>query len=229
MSGLYLFDSIPMKQMICGLLMLVGLTTEAQQLLLEGFGAWNRTNYSLPEFSTPTSFFSYGGRLGVGADRLQLGAEYRSNLTNAKFNENAKSTSFEETFYGGFVRTKISRYPAMRFGLVLRAGAGVHQTKAIFESGALEVSEKYDPILGFNGGVGFSIPTFSNTMLELGYTYNYLSRPALKSDGVTLISKHDGSYHMISLGLSLNFVFGETAKRYEHARENRRFQNGWRG
>ncbi len=209
--------------------MTVGVATHAQQLLLEGFGALNRTNYSLSEFSSPTTFLAYGGRLAIGADRLQLGAEYRSNLTNPEFKDNAKTTSFEETFYGGFVRTKISRYPAMRFGLVLRAGAGVHQTKAIFDSGIIEVTEKYDPILGLNGGFGFSIPIISNTMLELGYSYNYLSRPALKSDGVTLISKHEGSYHMISAGLSLNFVFGETAQKYRHAKENRRFQNGWRG
>ena len=79
------------------------------------------------------------------------------------------------------------------------------------------------------GGFGFSIPTFKHTMLELGYTYNYLQRPELTNGGIPLLSKHDGSYHLLSVGLSLNFVFGKRAKAYQHVQENWKFRNGWKG
>jgi hypothetical protein len=229
-AGLCLLGSInhnSMKLFFTGFfLAFFVLAMQAQHLYLEGFGSFNRTKYSTNDFSNSDDYLGFGGRLAIGADHFQVGGEYRSNLTNPKFDTQgigfASTTSFDETYYGGFVRAKISRYPAMRFGLVFRAGTGVYETKARMKIGQTELSQNYDPIWGINGGFGFSIPTFKYTMLELGYTFNYLKRPS----GVFTIPEHLGNYHAISIGLSLNFVFGKRAQQYQQLRENRRFQNG---
>ncbi|MCF8244479.1 MAG: hypothetical protein K9J37_07170 [Saprospiraceae bacterium] len=220
-----------MKSFLTLNILLFGFVLQAQQLFFEGFGSLNRTKYSAstisPDISlaTKTDYLGYGGRIGFGADHFQIGGEYRSNLTSPSFKNNTDSYSFDETYYGGFVRTKISRYPAMRFGLVLRLGAGVYETSAILEKNGTSFNQNYDPIFGLNGGFGFSIPLLNHTMLELGYAYNYLKRP----DGVFIIPAHHATYHLISAGLSLNFVFGKRVKEYQRVKENWKFQNGWRG
>lgn len=225
------FQNNCMKSFLTGFFLLSGLAAWSQQLYLEGFGSLNRTTYSAAKIppdinlNSKSDYLGYGGRLAFGADHVQIGGEYRSNLTNPSFKGSSDKYSFDETYYGGFVRTKISRYPAMRFGLVLRAGAGIHQTTTTLEKNGSSFHQKYDSIFGINGGFGFSIPIFSHTMLELGYTYNYLKRP----DGVFIIPEHQATYHSISVGLSLNFVFGKRAEEYQHLKENWKFQNGWRG
>lgn len=219
-----------MKSLWTITLLALGLSLHAQQLYLEGFGTFNSTKYDAPSsdnyLNDVKKYLGYGGRLAFGADHVQVGGEYRSNISNPSFTDKLGATlEFDETYYGGFLRTKISRYPAMRFGLVLRAGAGVYNTTVVRKLGAGSTSQDYDAILGFNGGVGFSIPVLSHTMLELGYTYNYLER----GNEVFAIAEHTASYHVISAGLSLNFVFGERAKQYQHLKENWKFRNGWRG
>ncbi|MBI1225509.1 MAG: outer membrane beta-barrel protein [Bacteroidetes bacterium] len=220
-----------MKAFLTGLLLLSGLVLQAQQLFLEGFGRLNRTRYSstnVPpdiQLSSKSAYLGFGGRLGFGADHLQVGGEYRSNLTNPTFKGATDEYAFDETYYGGFIRTKISRYPAMRFGLVLRIGAGAYNTTASLKKNGFKFNQDYDAVLGLNGGLGFSIPMAKHTMLEIGYTYNYLKRP----DGVFIIPAHTASYHSISAGISLNFVFGKRAEQYRHLQENWKFRNGWRG
>lgn len=163
-----------------------------------------------------------------GSDHVQVGGEFRTNLTNPEFGSTL-TTAFEETYMGALIRAKISRYPAMRFGLVLKAGAGLYNTKAIVGTGIGNLEYEYDQILGFNGGVGFSIPMMNKLMLELGYQYNYVDRPDLEAGGIPIIGAHNGAYHSIQAGLSLNFVFGKRAKDYQHLRENWKWRNGWRG
>lgn len=218
-----------MKTLLAFCFLLSAMGLNAQQLYLEGFGALGRTDYSIEAFSQSASYGIYGARMAVGADHIQVGGEYHANLSHPEFQDIIASTAFEEIYYGGFLRAKLSRYPATRFGLVLRAGAGLYNTTAVWKSGSLSQKEEYDPILGVNGGVGISIPTFNKVMLELGYTYNYVQRPELTSGGIPLISEHNGSYHLFSAGLSLNFVFGKRAKQYQHMQENRKWKNGWRG
>lgn len=220
-----------MKWFIAGFLLFFGFASFSQQLYLEGFGRVNRTRYgsvSIPpdiDLSTKSDYMGYGARLGFGADHLQVGGEYCANLNNPSFEGSTDKYSFDEQYYGGFVRTKISRYPAMRFGMVFRLGAGVYNTKTTLRKNGFDFSQDYDAIFGVNGGFGFSIPTFQHAMLELGYTYNYLKRP----DGVFLIPEHAASYHSISAGLSLNFVFGKRAEQYQKVKENSKFQHGSRG
>ncbi len=220
-----------MKSFLTGFLLFFWVALQAQQLYLEAFGRVNRTRYSstnIPpdiKLSNKSDYLGFGGRLGFGADHLQIGGEYRSNLTNPSFKGATDTYTFDETYYGGFVRTKISRYPAMRFGLVLRVGAGIYNTTATLKKNTFKFNQNYNGIFGVNGGFGLSIPTFKHTMLELGYTYNYLKRP----DGVFIVPEHTASYHSISAGMSLNFVFGKRAEQYQKVRENSKFRNGLRG
>jgi hypothetical protein len=219
-----------MKSLWIITLLALSLSLHAQQLYFEGFGTFNSTRYDAPSsgdyLNAVKKYLGYGARVAFGADHVQVGGEYHANLNNPSFTGKLGETfEFQESYYGAFLRTKISRYPAMRFGLVLRAGAGVYNTTASRTLGAGSISQDYDAILGLNGGIGFSIPIVSHTMLELGYTYNYLER----SGDVFALPDHTASYHAISAGLSLNFVFGERARQYQHLRENWKFRNGWRG
>ncbi len=208
-----------MKKTLVTLPLLFLLTAAfSQQLYLEIFSGYNRTAYEPDLYTEKKPYLSAGARLAAGADHLQLGGEVRTNLTNPSFDLANRSEEHTETYYGGFIRGKISRYPAMRFGLVLRAGAGVHNIETNYENLPV-ASVKYDPVLGFNGGVGFSIPTFKAVMLELGYTFNYVDRPEVS---VPNVPSFDSSYHTLQAGLSLNFVFGKRAEEYRQLRESQR-------
>ncbi len=211
---------------------LMCLNLSAQQLMFEAFGDWNKTSYNKSDFVNKSIYMGYGARLAFGADHVQIGGEYRGNLSDPTFLFGNGNWSFEESFVGGFIRTKLSRYPAMRFGLVLRGGLGVYNTTAILDSDGQIFKKDYKSILGFNGGIGFSAPIYkySRTMLEIGYIFNYAPRPELTiTEGRLPVPAHNGISHLISAGLSHNFVFGERAKKYEHARQNWKYRKGWRG
>lgn len=202
----------------------------AQQLYLEGFAGLNRSNFDIPPFEQSPKWFSpIGGRLAFGADHVQIGGEYHQTLTNPTWTEDAilasGETKFETTYYGGFLRAKISRYPAMRFGLVLRAGAGMYNTARVSTVPNLAKNVDYKQKLGFNGGIGVSVPLFHPVMLELGYTYYYVDYDAIENT----IAAMNGSYHSLQAGLSFNFVFGKRADDYRHLKENWKFRKGWRG
>lgn len=208
-----------MKQTLATLCILFSVTAVmyGQQLYLEVFSAYNRTAYDPGLFREKIAYLTAGGRLAAGADHFQLGAEVRSNLTNPSFNQPDREEEHLESYYGAFIRSKISRYPAMRFGLVLRAGAGVHQFETRFKDFPV-ASVKYDPVIGFNGGVGFSIPLVRTLMLELGYTYNYVNRPEFTGPGI-IIQSFNSTYHAVQAGISLNLVFGKRAREYQLIRE----------
>jgi hypothetical protein len=211
---------------------LISIGLGAQQLIIEAFGDWNKTNYDKSDFVNKSKFFGYGARLGFGADHVQVGGEFRSNLSDPTFLYGDGNWSFDETYVGGFLRTKISRYPAMRFGLVLRGGLGVYNTTAKLDSIGVVFQNDYKPILGFNAGIGFSTPIYkyAQTMIEFGYTLNYAPRPEIfLDDNHEPVPAHNGMTHLISIGLSYNFVFGKRAENYQHARENWKFRNGWQG
>lgn len=215
-----------MKQTLATLCLLISVSAlvKGQQLYMEVFSAYNRTAYEPDLFSEKISYLGAGGRIAAGADHFQLGAEARTNLTNPSFTRPDRKEEHLETYYGAFLRSKISRYPAMRFGLVLRAGAGVHQIETAFTDFPV-ARVKYDPVFGFNGGIGFSIPLVQALMLELGYTYNYVDRLEFTGPGV-IIPSFNSSYHSLQAGLSLNFVFGKRAREYRQIREKKPLRNG---
>jgi hypothetical protein len=211
-----------------------------QQLFFEGFTNFDRTKYKESYLAEKTPYWGFGGRAGFGADHVQVGGEYRGNFSNPSFcacdsltlvNYEKSNVSFKETYKGGFVRVKISRYPAMRFGMVIRFGVGVVNTTVFSNKEGITLKQDYEPALGFNGSIGFSTPIFkySKTMLEVGYSYNYAQRPTMNIaiDRPTIPS-HNAISHMFSFGLSHGFVFGERAKKYEHARQNWKYRKGWR-
>jgi hypothetical protein len=201
----------------------------AQQLYLEAFSGFNFTRYDLETYGNSDIYYPLGFRLAGGADHFQIGGEYHRQLSNPSFEVNDPSTGkdeFTETYYGAFGRVKICRYPAMRFGLVFRAGAGLYDMGKIFTSGGTTQTIEYDPQLGANAGFGFSMPLIKSLMLELSYNYHLIQRPELKEHN---LPKYRASYHAIQAGLSLNFVFGERAEKYRQLRDNSRWKEGWRG
>ena len=119
---------------------------------------------------------------------------------------------FEETYYGGFLRVNTSSLPAYRFGLIIKAGAGYYNTKRMLYALPSEVLENgstidYGKKLGFNAGLGISAPIYTLLHWEIGYQFN-----AVQRDEMTL-PEHKGYYHSFQMGLSLNLVFGNVAKR----------------
>ena len=219
------------KTLLLYLLSLFAHLLPAQQLYLEGFIGRNRTAFDLQPYDNPQWFSPFGARAAFGADHVQLGAEYHQSLLDPEFTEldvlnNPRGASeFTTTYYGAFVRTKICRYPAMRFGLVLRAGAGIYDTERTSNSPLIPRTTTLDQQLGFNAGAGVSIPLMRPLMIELGYTYYYVDYEAVEGQ----IAAMNGSYHAVQVGLSFNFVFGKRADAYRHLQENRRWENGWRG
>jgi hypothetical protein len=195
---------------------------QAQHLYLEAWGGLNRTAYGLERYGTAADYRNWGARFAIGADHFQIGAEYFSNLTNPSFSMSSDEDIFEDKFYGGFIRANISRYPAMRFGLVLRAGAGVYFADYVYRnllSSAPEPRYTYESHPGLNAGAGFSIPVLRFVMLQLSYNYSLAKRPTLPA--ANLPSFNAGT-HSFQAGLSFNFVFGKRAEKYKEIRPSRK-------
>ncbi|MEO1260943.1 MAG: hypothetical protein AAFZ15_19240 [Bacteroidota bacterium] len=189
----------------------------AQQLYVEVFSGRNRTNYDILPYESGDGYWPIGLRVAAGADHLQLGAEFSSHINKSRFeirdtatNEKLGEHRFSSNYYGLFVRGKISRYPARRFGITLLAGLGYldlsRQSTIETALGTLE----YETTLCYNGGVGISLPSQSLGMVEVGYHYYHADFSA-NENLPTMI----GSYHSIHLGFSLNFVFGKRKKAYK--------------
>ena len=184
------------------LLLLLFMTSTAvqlsgQQLYLEIFSGRNKTNYNLTPYDGRSWYFPLGAKVAVGTDHIQLGGEYSFNLDPSKFNVRDSLSNeiigvheFKSTYYGLFLRGKISRYPARRFGITILAGAGYlevdRSSTVLNEPDALP----YDNPLSYNAGIGVSLPTQGIGMLELGYSY-YFSDLEATAD----LPAMKGSYH----------------------------------
>ncbi len=222
-----------MKKLIVLLLAcFVSLQANAQQLFLEVFSGYNRTNYKFDIDTDDKGYVPIGVRLAGGLEHLQLGAEYHTDITHPEYsvedelgNEFAK-TSFVNTYYGGLLRINASSLPAYRFGLIFKLGAGMyevkHETKAIDDNRTLGVVE-YDPTFGFNGGIGISAPIYTLLHWEIGYMYHHV-----KYDAAAPLVSYTGSYHSFQIGLSLNLVFGTTAESCRRMLKDDRSSRGWK-
>ena len=193
----------------------------SQQLYLQPFAARNITKYDVSPFSDrPQGHFSWGVRLAAGIDHLQLGGEYHQNFTDPKWIESDEQgtelgeTRFENSFYGVFLRSKVCRYPAKRFGIVLRGGIGLHDSKRITTVPGNSPEASYDQTVGYNGGIDLSFPVAFRVMIELGYAYYHVN-----FDEIDPLVKLRGSYHSIQAGMSLNLVFGKRAEEYKKIKD----------
>lgn len=188
------------------------LQVNAQQLFFETFSGYNITAYE--ELEENQGYVPLGFRLAGGLEHVQIGGEYRRNITNPAFQvlDSPIRTEFEETYYGALLRGNVSTLPAYRFGLILKAGAGYYNGKKLtYENDQLitENTIEFDKAFGWNAGLGISAPIASLVHWEIGYQYNSVKRDALLGG----TSKQNLSYHSFQVGLSLNLVFGNTAKR----------------
>lgn len=217
-----------MKQITITLLFSMPFVLQAQQLYVEILSGLNRTAYETDFYPDPQTYIPLGVRIAGGAEHIQLGAELHTNLSNPSFVMANRTEEHFETYYGAFIRGKLAKYPAMGFGLVLRAGAGFHSFETKYQNFVID-KLKYDPVLGFNGGVGVSIPFFKAILFELGYTYHYAERQEMDDVPGIIQLAYNSSYHAFQAGLSLNLVFGKRARDYRHLRENWKWRNGWRG
>ncbi len=202
-----------MKQLMLILTVLACLQGNAQQLFFEAFSGYNITAYETV-IGDNQGYVPLGFRVAGGLEHLQIGGEYRRNITNPSFQtgDSPFRTEFEETYYGALLRGNISSLPAYRFGLIIKAGAGYYQGKEMtFENNILVTDNtiEFDKIFGWNAGLGISAPIASLVHWEIGYQYNAVNRD---SPGSTTEKQRFG-YHSFQMGLSLNLVFGNTAKK----------------
>ncbi len=158
-----------------------------------------------------------GGRFAVGADHLQIGVEYNQHLTDPNWVIKEATTGAElgehiinTTYYGLFLRSKISKYPARRFGVTLMAGSGFFDTNRTSNVPGDLASLQYDSTLGFTGGIGVSAPLVKMVMLEFGYHYYFVGYKETEE-----LAELNGGFHSVQLGVSFNFVFGKRAEKYK--------------
>jgi len=202
-----------MKQLMLILTVFACLQVNAQQLFFEAFSGYNITAYE--SFGEENEgYVPLGFRIAGGLEHVQIGGEYRRNITNPKFQltDSPFRTEVEETYYGAVLRGNLSKLPAYRFGLILKAGAGYYQGKEMtYENDALiaENTINYDKTFGWNAGIGISAPIASLVHWEIGYQFNSVNRDIPGTGSV----QQNMSYHSFQMGLSLNLVFGNTAKR----------------
>ena len=196
----------------------------AQQLFVEAFSGGGRTVYELRPYSDdPAWLVPVGARIGGGLEHAQIGVEYHQTAYHATFdipNDLAFPTEFtsreeyEQTYYGLFVRGNISSLPAYRFGLIFKGGVGYYTTtinQFNLPDQALQANFELDRRLGYNGGIGISSPIFQQLHWEIGYRFHYAERDPVLALGQQ--QRIRASYHTFEVGLSGNFVFGNTEKR----------------
>ncbi|MEO1628514.1 MAG: hypothetical protein AAFV25_25430 [Bacteroidota bacterium] len=183
-----------------------------QQLFFEAFSGYNLTNYNLEGFDDQEGYIPLGFRLAGGFEHIQFGAEYHRDITNATFDQGDFKTEFTNEYYGGLVRANFSSLPAYRFGLVLKAGAGLYNTSrqrlSVPASDPIGEAVEYDPQFGFNAGIGFSSPIHTIVHWEMGYMFHYVKFDPLQAGA----PGYDGFYHSFQAGFSINLVFGNVAK-----------------
>lgn len=196
-----------------------------QQLMLEVYSGGNVTAYDAKQYDESQWNVPIGIRLAAGHEHVQLGVEYRKNITHPVFDFDLYKDEFEETYKGLFLRGNFSSLPAYRFGLVLKAGAGYYEaTRNIYvaPNEILESSFDFDRSLGYNAGIGVSSPIYTLLHWEIGYQFNYVDRP---EQGIN--AGYKASYHSFQMGLSLNLVFGNTAKKCKRVISSNRSKRGW--
>ncbi len=188
-------------------------TITAQHLVIEGFSGINTTKYDFA-YTNNDRYLNFGGRIAGGFHKLQIGLEYFQDLTSPTltldaFGEDAISTQF----MGLFFRSKLCRYPAARFGLVVRGGVGIYDSELTFTeaNSGQQFTYTYDRYYGANGGVGFSFPFGKYAMIETSYNVYYSKRPEISN----LRQAYKATFHSIQVGLSYNFVFGAIKDKYE--------------
>lgn len=196
----------------------------AQQLFLEAFSGGGRTVYEARPYSDAAEWLvPVGARVAGGLEHAQLGVEYHQTVAHPTFDipndlqfptDLVRRETYELRYVGLFLRGNISRIPAYRIGLIFKAGAGYYtatlQQRSLPDE-RLEQTVEFDRRLGYNGGIGTSIPIYQQLHVELGYRFHYAERDALASLGQR--DRIRTSYHTFELGLSGNLVFGKTARR----------------
>lgn len=208
-----------MKKLFLTLFVLsFGVSLSAQQLFVEIFSGYNKTAFELEKYSESVHFFPIGGRLAGGLEHAQIGVEYRQNLSNPEFifkntdkpAKEIQKDEFDMQYYGLFLRGNVSKIPAYRFGLIIKAGAGYynHTLKQHNLITNQTIEHAYDKIMGFNAGIGVSSPIYALLHWEIGYQFNMVRHP---EEGP--YEAYNAFYHSLQVGLSMNFVFGNTAKR----------------
>lgn len=198
----------------------------AQQLMFEVFSGVNSTAYDIDQYGDTKWHVPLGARIAGGHEHVQLGIEYRKNITHPVFDSEILRDEFDQQYYGGFIRANFSSLPVYRFGLVLRAGAGYYiDTHNIYvlPNENLDKSQEYDKVFGYNGGIGISSPIWTIIHWEIGYQYNYMKR-----NDELILQKYKASYHSFQMGVSLNLVFGNTAKKCRRTISGDRSNKGWK-
>jgi len=228
----------------CMLICVVGFS---QHFHLELFSGYNIPNYDQPDYEiedySESAAIPMGVRIAGGHEYVQLGVEYRQNLTNSTFTFDQLpgiSTTLDETFYGAFLRVNISSIPIYRAGIVLKGGAGYYNYKQTINgltdiNGAnTTIEHTFDKKLGYHGGIGLSGPIYMNLHLELGYSYHFVDRDPLELSGLGAFPGANGykaGYHSITAGLSINLMVTEKAragcKNRRHKSKGKHGRGGW--
>lgn len=200
---------------------------QSQNLHLYSWSGYNRTAYSLSNLNSTESFLSYGGRLAFGLEKFQIGAEYETHLTHPSFittdqdNNPLRKDQISNTYYGALFRFNSAKVPAYRLGLILKLGAGLHETKHIIydlpDDIILDEIIYPDKYLGVNASIGISAPIYRYFHWELHYQFDYSKRP--RAGG---LEEYNALHHSLQLGISLNFVFGEAARRSKKVLESKK-------
>ena len=214
--------------------LLTSFSSQAQQLFFEVSSGYNLTAYDLLKYNEAEGFVPIRARLAGGLEHVQVGIEYEENITHPTFqftdpvSNSLTADEFVNSYYGAFIRANISSLPAYRFGLVLSGGMGRYNTTFnnydLPDEKPLAAPIVYEPMLGFNGRVGISAPIYTFLHWEIGYQFNYVKREAMPLLG---LEEYDALFHSFQIGLSMNLVFGNVAKKCRRVISSGGGKRGW--
>ncbi len=214
----------------------ISISLSAQQLMVEVFSAYNLTAYDHDAFSQE-NYYPIGARIAGGHEYVQVGLEYRQNITDPEFTITNETTGedvfrmkFEESYYGALLRVNISSLPVYRAGVVLKGGAGYYQYKQDLldlDGNQIDETHEFDKKLGYNAGVGLSLPIYGFLHWEVGWQYNIIERDPYEKLN---LDAYQANYHSFQLGLSTNFMFGKKSiecRNKRHKKKGKHGREGW--
>ncbi len=213
------------KILLLSIAAMLSFSAITQQLFFEAYSGYGLTAYDDDKYSDSQGFIPLGFKIAGGHEHVQAGFDFRRYITQPNFELGDlvnRKHQFNEDYYGAFVRGNISSLPAYRIGLILGAGMGYYQpTMEVYaidiETDPIETIE-YEKFLGYNFYIGVSAPIWAQLHWEIGYEFNMTDRPELLTQK---IPGYAANYHLIHVGLSGNFVFGNTEKACRRTMINR--------
>ncbi|MDB4286004.1 hypothetical protein N9933_01735 [bacterium] len=187
----------------------------AQNLFFEAKAGYAYVDHQRDNYSK-ASHIPLNLSLGGGLKHFQIGGDLilssilpETYLFYDEFTEEQRvREEIEETYYGAFLRYNSSYSPETATGFIIKAGAGLLNSKKIVYALPSDVKSteiEYEPALQYLGEIGVSIPLGAIVHIYIGGGVTYTKKEIIQNE--VQIENFSQLKYIGQLGLSVNLDF----------------------